>query len=197
MTFGHFTSWSADDRGYYTGVERARERERERAREEKRERERGVGHIFMVVPMVVLMIDGRPDGCTDRRPHGCPDSCPDGYGCPDRCPHDCPDGCPDGYGCPDRCPHDCPAGCPDGCSDGCPDGCPDGCRDAAILSFSTVPAWEQHSYAYRRHRGGTALIRLQAAHGTDTEGLVSRACGILNGTHTPTGANASPRRARP
>ena len=48
MTFGHFTSWRADDRGYYTGVERARERERqrERERERKRERERGVGHIF-------------------------------------------------------------------------------------------------------------------------------------------------------
>ena len=29
MTLGHFTSWPADDRGYYTGVERARERERE------------------------------------------------------------------------------------------------------------------------------------------------------------------------
>ena len=31
MTFGHFTSWRADDRGYYTGVESARERERERS----------------------------------------------------------------------------------------------------------------------------------------------------------------------
>ena len=37
MTFGHFTSWRADDRGYYTGVERARERERERKRERDRE----------------------------------------------------------------------------------------------------------------------------------------------------------------
>ena len=37
MTLGHFTSWRADDRGYYTGVERARERETERERERERE----------------------------------------------------------------------------------------------------------------------------------------------------------------
>ena len=39
MTLGHFTSWPADDRGYYTGVERARERERDTERERERERE--------------------------------------------------------------------------------------------------------------------------------------------------------------
>ena len=41
---GHFTSWPADDRGYYTGVERARERERERKRE--RETERSWSHFW-------------------------------------------------------------------------------------------------------------------------------------------------------
>ena len=71
MTLGHFTSWRADDRGYYTGVgytpaeldhsfgapmcpawcncdiqymiQRDRKRDREQS---ERERERGVGHIF-------------------------------------------------------------------------------------------------------------------------------------------------------
>ena len=65
MTFGHFTSWHADDRGYYTGVEYTpayaphgafvpydihsteRERERERARERAMIRsDKIVGHIF-------------------------------------------------------------------------------------------------------------------------------------------------------
>ena len=69
MTLGHFTSWRADDRGYYTGVgytpaeldhsfgapmcpawckcdiQYMIQRDRKRDREQS-ERERGVGHIF-------------------------------------------------------------------------------------------------------------------------------------------------------
>ena len=127
MTFGHFTSWPADDRGYYTGVEYTPtevvkptfvhpQKLLSLVNPQKLlSLPQNICCIWCIWYMIHMIHMIRTHKIVDHifraNSWGMWEYTRErGYGCPDGCLDGCPDGCPDGCGCPDRCPDDCPNG---------------------------------------------------------------------------------------